>query len=136
MDIDRNLPKQPFSTSYGRITLKSCLRDYFHLLTLPLPSLLVPSARSKFWGVEESEDFASATLPTTPLNFQGKIKDFCHPTLLKIRFKIIVTPPPPKKKKGQNQNYGASINTDGLLTLSGLLSFHFFKLFHQAGEPL
>ena len=30
-----------------------------------------------------------------PLDFQGKIKTFCHPTLLKIRSKIIVTPPPP-----------------------------------------
>ena len=33
--------------------------------------------------------------------------------------------PPPSKKKGQNQNYGASINSNGLLTLSGLLSLHF-----------
>ena len=32
------------------------------------------SARSKFWGgVAGSEDFACATLPTTPLDFQGKI---------------------------------------------------------------
>ena len=50
-------------------------------------------------GVAGSEDFASATLPTTPLDFQGKMKNFCHPTLLKIRFKLIVTPPPPKKGK-------------------------------------
>ena len=48
-----------------------------------------------FWGVAGSEDFAFATLPTTPLDFQGKISNFCHPTLLKIRFKITVTPPPP-----------------------------------------
>ena len=46
-----------------------------------------------FWGVAGSEDFACATLPTTPLDFQGKIKHFCHPTLLKIRFKITVIPP-------------------------------------------
>ena len=39
-----------------------------------------------FGGVAGSEDFACATLPTTPLDFQGKIKNFCHPTLLKIRF--------------------------------------------------
>ena len=76
-----------------------------------------------FGGVAGSEDFASATLPTTPLDFQGNIKSFCHPTLLKIRFKIIVTPPPPQK--GQNQNHGTSINSHGLLTLSGLLSLHF-----------
>ena len=30
-------------------------------------------ARSKFWGVAGSEDFTSATLPTTPLDFQSKI---------------------------------------------------------------
>ena len=65
-----------------------------------------------------SEDLACATLPTTPLNFQGKVKSFCHPTLLKIRFKISVTP---LLEKGQRQNYGASINSNGLLTLSGLL---------------
>ena len=58
-----------------------------------------PGARSKFdGGVAGSEDFASATLPTTPLDFQGNIKNFCHPTLLKIRFKIIVNPPPPLKR--------------------------------------
>ena len=33
-------------------------------------------------------------LPYHPLDFQGKIKNFCHPTLLTIRFKITVTPPP------------------------------------------
>ena len=43
-------------------------------------------------GVAGSEDFACATLPATPLDFQGKIKNFCHPTLLRIRFKITVTP--------------------------------------------
>ena len=51
-------------------------------------ALGMPSAPSKFWGVAGSEDFACATLPTTPLDFQGKIKNFCHPTLLKIRFPI------------------------------------------------
>ena len=51
-----------------------------------------------FWGVAGSEDFASATLPTTSLDFEGNIKNFCHPTLLKIRYKIIVTPPPKKGK--------------------------------------
>ena len=35
--------------------------------------------------------------PYHPLDFQGKIQNFCHPTLLKIRFKITVTPPPPQK---------------------------------------
>ena len=61
-----------------------------------------------FGGVTGSEDFACATLPTTPADFQGKIKNFCHPTLQKIRSKITVTPP---KKRGRSQNYGASINS-------------------------
>ena len=55
---------------------------------------------SNFWGLAGSEDFAFATLPTTPLDFQGKISIFCHPTLLKIRFKITVTPPPLLSKMG------------------------------------
>ena len=45
-----------------------------------------------------SEDFACATLPTIPPNFQGKVKNFCHPTLVKIRFKISVTPSSRKGK--------------------------------------
>ena len=61
-----------------------------------------------FWGVAESEDFACATLPTTPLIFKAK-------------FKIFVTLP----EEGQSQNYGDSINFNGLLTLSGLLSLKF-----------
>ena len=55
--------------------------------------------------------------------------------LLKIRFKISVTPP--LLEKWQRQNYGASINSNGLLTLSGLLPQVLVthdKLFHQ-GEP-
>ena len=64
-----------------------------------------------FWGVAGSEDFGCATLPTTPLDFQGKIKNFCHPALQKIRSKITVTPPPRRQEKGQSQNYGASINS-------------------------
>ena len=61
----------------------------------------ITGAHSNFFfrGVEGSEDFACATLPTTPLDFQGKIKNFFHPTLLKIRFKITVIPPPPPKEK-------------------------------------
>ena len=86
-------------------------------------------------GVAGSEDFASATLPTTPLDFQGNIKNVCDPTLLKIRFKIIVIPPPPPKK-GQNQHYGASINVNGLLTLSGLLSLHFLLHMTSFIKPL
>ena len=53
---------------------------------------------SNFGGVAGSEDFACATLLTTPFDFQGKLKIFCHPTLLKIRFKISVTPLPPLKR--------------------------------------
>ena len=35
MEISGKLSKQPFSTGSGRITLKNCLRDYFHLLKSP-----------------------------------------------------------------------------------------------------
>ena len=35
MEISGNLSKQSFSTGSGRITLKICLRDYFHLLKSP-----------------------------------------------------------------------------------------------------
>ena len=76
---------------------------------------------SNFGGVAGSEDFACATLSTTPFEFQGKVENFCHPTLLKIRFKISS----PLFEKGQSQNYDASINSNGLLTLSGLLSLKF-----------
>ena len=38
------------------------------------------------------------SLPLPPC-FQGKIKTFCHPILLKIRFKITVIPSLPKKGK-------------------------------------
>ena len=81
---------------------------------------------SNFEGVAGLEDFACATLPTTPFDFQGKVDNFCHPTLLKIRFKI-GSPPPPTLllEEGQSQNYGASINSNGLLTLNGLLSLKF-----------
>ena len=73
-------------------------------------------------GVAGSEDFSCATLPTTPFDFQGKVKNFCHPILLKIRLKISVTPLLEKEK---SQNYGASINSNGLSTLSGLSSLKF-----------
>ena len=78
-------------------------------------------------GVAGSEDFACATLRTNPFDFLGKVENFCHPALLKIRLKISVTPPPPTPplEKGQSQNYGASINSNGLLILSGLLSLKF-----------
>ena len=32
METSGNLSDQPFSTGYGRITLKNCLQNYFHLL--------------------------------------------------------------------------------------------------------
>ena len=89
-------------------------------------------------GVAGLEDFACTTLPTIPLDFQGNVKNFCHPTLRKIRLKISVTPPFPFLEKGQRQNYGASTNSNGLLTLSGLLGLkfllHMTNLFHQE-EP-
>ena len=50
--------------------------------------------------------FILSCLLHSPLDLQGKILNFCQPTLLKVRFKITVTPPPPSKN-GQSQNYGA-----------------------------
>ena len=82
-----------------------------------------------FEGVSESEDFECATLPTTLFDFQGKVWNFCHPTLLKLRFKDKCHPPPRPPRKRQSQNYGALMNSNGLLTLSGLLSLKF--LFHM-----
>ena len=41
MEISRNLSKQPFPIDSGRITLKSSLRDYVHLLKSPDFRLLV-----------------------------------------------------------------------------------------------
>ena len=35
MEISGNLSKQLFSTGFGRITLKNCLRDCLHLLKSP-----------------------------------------------------------------------------------------------------
>ena len=35
MEINVNLSKEPFSTGSGRLTLKNCPRDYFHLLISP-----------------------------------------------------------------------------------------------------
>ena len=58
----------------------------------------------QIWRVAGSEDVAFATLPTTPFDFQSKIINVCHPTLLKIRFKITVNPPPQKKKERHSQN--------------------------------
>ena len=79
---------------------------------------------SNFGWVAGSEDFACATLPTTALDFQAQslkflsphppknqIEDESHPLLL--------------VEKGQSQNYSASINSNGLLTWSGLLSLKF-----------
>ena len=60
-----------------------------------------------------------------PLIFNAKFKFLLHPILLKIGSKTTVTHPPPPPKKGQSQNYGASVNSNGLLTLSGLLSIKF-----------
>ena len=57
---------------------------------------------SNFEGVAGSEDFACATLPTTPIDFQAKVLNSCHPTLPKVRFKISVTPPRPPKKRAKS----------------------------------
>ena len=103
------------------LILKSLNRFSFHRNHLFLAERIIKNNRPSFviyrrplvhvpnfWGVAGSEDFAFATLPTTPLiftlppyhplDFLGKISNFCHPTLLKIRFKITVTPPPPSQK--------------------------------------
>ena len=53
---------------------------------------------SNFKEVAGSEDFACATIRTNPFDFQGKIKNFVTLLLLKIRFKIAVTPLPKKSK--------------------------------------
>ena len=76
---------------------------------------LLVCACSKFWGGGRVGGLRMCHPPfhPPPLDFQSKIKNFCHLTLLKIRFKIIVTPPPLKNR--QSQNYGASINSNGLL---------------------
>ena len=65
-------------------------------------------ACSKFWGGGRVGGLRTCHPPYHHLDFQGKIKNFCDPTLQKIRSKITVTP---QKKKGQSQNYGASINS-------------------------
>ena len=56
-----------------------------------------PRACSKFWGVARSEDFACATLPTTPLIFKAKFQIFVTPPSFKINFKITASP-----KKGND----------------------------------
>ena len=72
-----------------------------------------PCARSKFLGVAGRRTSHGPPSLPPPLIFKAKFKIFCHPTLLKIRFKITVTP----LNNGQSQNYGVSINSNGLLTL-------------------
>ena len=76
----------------------------------------IQGARSKFLGGGRVGGLGIYHPPYhhPPFDFKGKISHFCHPTLLKIRFKITVTPP---LKNGQSQNYGTSINSNGLLTL-------------------
>ena len=81
-------------------------RSKYNTTKIPKDQVHVPN----FWGVAGSEDFAFATLPSTPFDFQGKISQFCHPTLLKSDLTVT-------SKNGQGQNYSASINSDGLLTL-------------------
>ena len=80
----------------------------------PFHIYIQPCARSKFLGGGRVGGLRICHPPYHPLDFQGKISNFCHPTLLKLRFKITVTTP---LKNGQSQNYVASINSNGLLTL-------------------
>ena len=89
-------------------------------------------ARFKFWGGEGWQGRRTSLVPPSlppPLIFKRKFKIFVTLSLLKIRFKISVTPSP-LSEKGQSQNYGASINSNHLLTLNGLLSLKF--LLHMA----
>ena len=60
--------------------------------------------------------------PYPPIDFEGRNQNFCHPPKNQIYNKCH---PSPLLEKGQSQNYGASINSNGLLTLSGLLSLRF-----------
>ena len=68
-----------------------------------------------FGGVAGSENFTCATLLTTPFDFQGKNLKFLSPYPPKNQIKDNCHSPP--QKNGQSQNYGASINSNGLLTL-------------------
>ena len=104
----RNLPHSNIFLlyEYNLFYLEVNLMPYGFLLVTN--NSLLFSARSKFLGGGRVGGLRMCHPPYHPLDFQGKIKNFCHPTLLKIRFKITVTPPPPPKK-GQSQTYGASI---------------------------
>ena len=44
-----------------------------------------------------------------PLDFQGKIQNFCHSTLPKTKFKITVKPPPQKNKKTKKQKQTSKV---------------------------
>ena len=87
---------------------------------------------SNFDGVAGSEDFACATLPITPLDFQGKVQKFLSPYPPKNQIYDKCRPQHPLLEKGQSQNYGALINDNGLLTPQVLVTHD--NLFHQ-GEP-
>ena len=54
-----------------------------------------------FWGVAGSEDFECATLPSTPLDFQSKIKNFCQPTAPKNQIEGNCHPPAQKWAKSK-----------------------------------
>ena len=107
----------------------------------PFVSTVPSTVFSRIWctfqiwggGVAGSEDFACATLPSTLLIFKGKIKNFCHPTLQKIKFKITVTTTP--LKKGKSQNYGASINCSGLAEAKVNHDTQFYRINGGGGVP-
>ena len=52
---------------------------------------------SIFWGAEGSRvgELHMCNPPYHPLDFQGKVNNSCHTTLLKMKFKISVIHPPP-----------------------------------------
>ena len=67
-------------------------------LPISLNHIFSNKLHSKFWGGGRVGGLRMCHPPYHPLDFHGKIKNFCHPTLQKIRSKITVTPPPPQEK--------------------------------------
>ena len=67
-------PMRPPDTSTSLINDQYNGNHAHSIINEERPLNVNSGARSKFWGgVAGSEDFACATLPTTPLDFQGKL---------------------------------------------------------------
>ena len=65
-------------TNWYRDQLMAKIEELHHPRRAQLRRARVPTLVHvpNFWGVAGSEDFACATLPTTPLDLQGKLKIF------------------------------------------------------------